>query len=78
MRRGAEARLALAALLLGCPALAGEAVPDGAFLEFLGWMVEQDGEYLDPLDLAEVALADVAAEGAAPAGGTEDDDARDN
>jgi hypothetical protein len=28
--------------------------PDGDFLEYLGQMVEEDGEYLDLMDLAEV------------------------
>ncbi|MAT83316.1 MAG: hypothetical protein CMQ43_12160 [Gammaproteobacteria bacterium] len=29
-----------------------DAPPDGDFLEFLGWLVEEDGEFVDPLDMA--------------------------
>ena len=27
-------------------------LPDADFLEFLGWLVEEDGEFVDPLDMA--------------------------
>ena len=36
------------------PAIAEEAAPDAGFLEYLGQMVEEDGEYLDLMDLADV------------------------
>ena len=38
-------------LLAGSPCAAEEAVPDG-LLEFLGTMVESNGEWVDPLNLA--------------------------
>lgn len=38
---------------------AEEAPPDADFLEYLGLMVEEDGEYLDLMDLAEVPEADI-------------------
>lgn len=44
----------LAGLLLAAPAGAAESVPDAGFLEFLGMLVEDEGEYLDPLDMADV------------------------
>lgn len=35
------------------PALDEPQMPDMAFLEFLGGMLEEDGELIDPLDLIE-------------------------
>lgn len=46
----------LLGLLLAGPAAAVEPAPDAGFLEFLGLLVEDDGEYLDPLDMASVRL----------------------
>jgi len=46
----------LLVLVLAGPALAAEAAPDGGFLEFLGLLVEDGGEYVDPLDMANISL----------------------
>ena len=59
----------LMSLMLAHAAMAEEAPPDG-FLEYLGTMVESEGELLDPLAMASV-LETVLAE---PADTTESDD----
>lgn len=54
----ARAELLLCLLLVGtglAHARDPQALPDGGFLEFLGMMLEEDGGYLDPLDLADTA-----------------------
>jgi len=50
--RAERAGAMLAGLLLGIAAHATEASPEAGFLEFLGMLVEDQGEYLDPLDMA--------------------------
>jgi hypothetical protein len=42
----------LAGALLAVAAHAAEAPPEAGFLEFLGMLVEDEGEFLDPLDMA--------------------------
>ena len=48
----------LLGLVLASPALAAEPLPDADFLEFLGLLVEDDGEYVDPLDMAGLSFPD--------------------
>lgn len=47
---------ALAVVLLGAPARAADVPPEPGFIEYLGLLVEEDGEYLDPLDLENTDL----------------------
>ncbi len=54
----------LLGLVLAAPALPAEPAPDGGFLEFLGLLVEDDGEYLDPLDMANISLPEADGRGA--------------
>lgn len=53
----------LLGLVLAGPALAAEAVPNGGFLEFLGLLVEDGGEYVDPLDMANISLPEPDGQG---------------
>ena len=53
----------LLALVLAGAALASEPLPEGDFLEFLGLLVEDGGEYVDPLDMAEVSLPEADGQG---------------
>jgi len=53
----------LLGLVLAGPALAAEAMPDGGFLEFLGLLVEDGGEYVDPLDMADISLPEADGQG---------------
>ncbi len=50
--------LALASWVASAPALAadeqGEALPEDAFLEFLGGFETADGDWVDPMSLAEL------------------------
>ncbi len=46
-----QARAFLLLFLLSMNGVASEATPPSGFLEFLGSMVEQDGELVDPLTL---------------------------
>jgi len=52
MPAGADRLGLLAGALLAVAAHAAEAPPEAGFLEFLGMLVEDEGEYLDPLDMA--------------------------
>lgn len=66
---GALAVLLAASAMPAAPAAAAEPAPDADLLEFLGLLVEDDGEYLDPLDLMDVALPDGQLDPQAPAAG---------
>ncbi|MEQ8857986.1 MAG: hypothetical protein RIC56_05015 [Pseudomonadales bacterium] len=52
----------LLGLVLAGPALAAEPPPDADFLEFLGLLVEDGGEYVDPLDMADLSFPDAEPE----------------
>ena len=54
-----RASAAMAVSLLFTAGLAlGEEPPDDGFLEFLGMLVQENDDYLDPLDMAGVELPD--------------------
>lgn len=55
----------LAGALLAVAAHAAETPPEAGFLEFLGMLVEDEGEYLDPLDMAGAAWDDGGTDGRA-------------
>lgn len=54
---------ALSGLLLAGVVVPAEPPPDAGFLEFLGMLVEDDGLYLDPLDMAAVDWPDRETDG---------------
>ena len=59
-----QARAFLLMFLLAMNGMATDAIPPSGFLEFLGSMVEQDGELVDPLTLetsADEALTSLSA-----------------
>lgn len=46
------------ALLVGVSAPAEETGPSDAFLEFLAELVDQDGEWIDPMELEDLPIGD--------------------
>jgi hypothetical protein len=53
-------RWVLALLCVGAAARAGDVEPPAEFdfFDFLGVMVQQDGEWIDPIDMEDVAVPD--------------------
>lgn len=50
-----------ASLLLAAGLALGEEPPDDGFLEFLGMLVQENDDYLDPLDMVGVELPEADA-----------------
>ena len=72
-----RASVAMTASLLLASALAhGEAQPDDGFLEFLGMLVHENDEYLDPLDMEGLQLPD--ADASTDVGNTAEHNAEEN
>lgn len=69
---------ALAVALLGAPVRAADAPPEPGFIEYLGLLVEEDGEYLDPLDLENTDLAGESRQAGAGLDGDDSGEAAEN
>ncbi len=65
-----------ASLLLASTLAHGEVEPDDGFLEFLGMLVQENDEYLDPLDMEGVQLPD--ADTSTDGGDTEEHNSEEN